>query len=324
MTRFYDIILTQPGNSKPIREWTSHPNGAFNPAAQDIEFDFQIADYAALTNIYVLTIHGVALADLTQANQFAGMQIEIRGGMKAGLPLANPKQAGTLATATVFQAYGNWEGIDQRLDLVIAPSPYTLSAPGNIVLNWKSGQPLSQALQNALSVAYPNIPISITISDQLVQNHDEPHMSSTLEDLAQMIMEITKGNFLGDNYGGVRITLQNGRLFIWDDTFTPPIVQMSFNDFIGQPTWIADNVMICKTVMRADIQVGSLITMPQGLQNLPGLVGTTQQSNPSSHKYQTSFQGGFQVTEIRHIGAYRTPDGSSWSTILKCTPTNPT
>jgi hypothetical protein len=323
VTRYYDITLTPPGASKPARQWTSHPNGAFNPAAQDIEFDFQIADYAALTNIYVLTVHGVPLADLAQANQFAGMQVSIKGGMQTGLPLANPKQAGTLAVASVFQAYGNWEGIDQRLDLVIAPSPYTIGAPGNIVLNWKAGQPLSQALQNTLSVAYPNVPISITISDKIVQSHDEPHMSSTLEDLAQLVMGITKGQFLGDNYGGVRIAIQNGRLFVWDDTYTPPVVQIAFNDFIGQPTWIADNVMICKFVMRGDLQVGSIINMPQGLQNLPGIVGTTQQSNPSSHKYQTSFQGGFQISEIRHVGSYRSPDAGAWCTIVKCLPLNP-
>ncbi|MDP9651707.1 hypothetical protein [Paraburkholderia caledonica] len=324
MTRYYDITLTQSGASKPFRQWTSHPRGVFNPAAPDVEFDFQIADYAALTNIYVLTVHGVALSELTQANQFAGMQITIQGGMKSGLPLANPKQAGTLATGTVYQAYGNWEGIDQRLDLVIAPSPYTLADPGNIVLNWKAGQPLSQALQNALAVAYPNVPIAISISDQIVQAHDEPHMSPTLEDLAQFVMGVTKGSFLGANYGGVRITIQNGRIFVWDDTYTPPVVQIAFNDFIGQPTWIADNVMICKFVMRGDLLSGSTIQMPQGLQNLPGAVGTTQQSNPSSHKYQTSFQGGFQVSEIRHIGAYRSPDGGNWCTVVKCLPLNPT
>ncbi len=324
MSRYFDITLTQPGSTAPFRQWTSHPSGVFNPAAQDVEFDFQIADYAALTNIYVITIYGVALDDLRQASTFAGMKIEVKGGMKAGLPLANPSQANTLAVASIFQSYGNWEGTDQRLDLVIAPSPYTLANPGNIVLNWKAGQTLAQALQNTLSIAYPNVPISISISDQIVQSHDEVHMSPTLEDLAQYVMGVTKGQFLGTGYRGVRITIQNGRILVWDDKYTPPVVQINFNDFIGQPTWIADNTMICKFVMRGDLQVGSIIKMPQGLQNLPGIVGTTQQSNPSSHKYQTSFQGGFQIGEIRHIGSYRTPDGGAWCTVVKCYPLNPT
>ncbi|KFG94406.1 hypothetical protein GQ56_0126480 [Burkholderia paludis] len=250
------------------------------------------------------------------------MQLSLQGGMKTGLPLANPLQAGVLVNGQVFQSYGNWEGTSMRLDLVVLPSSYSLDNPGNIVLNWKAGQPLGPALTNALLVAYPGVPIQMSISDQLVQNHDEVHFSSTLQQLAQCIQDITRGYFLGADYGGVRVTLSNGRFLIWDDTFQPPQIQIEFKDLIGQPTWLANNVMVFKTVLRADLQVGARVLMPKGTQNTPGMVISTQQSFPSTNQnyYQTAFQGLFQIVELRHVGSYRSHDGKSWVTIVKCVP----
>jgi hypothetical protein len=320
--RYYDIVISQTGSATPFREWTSHPNGVFDPNALDVEFDCQVTSFASSPQLFVVTVRGVSLQDLSQANQFKGMQFSLSGGMKAGLPLANPLQSGVLVKGQVFQAYGNWEGTDMRLDLVIAPSTYTLNEPGNIVLNWQAGQQLSQALQQTLSVAYPNVPFTAQVSNQIVQNFNEVHFCSTLQELAQCVQGITSGYFLGSTYSGINLTAQNGQFFVWDSTYSPNPIQIAFTDFVGQPTWIDVNTMICKLVMRADIQLGAVIQMPQGLQNLPGVVTTTQQSFPSSNNYQTAFQGTFNVSDIRHIGSYRSPDGASWVTIVKCLANN--
>lgn len=188
-------------------------------------------------------------------------------------------------------------------------------------LNLVLGQPLGQALTGTLQAAYPGVPIQMSIGDGLVQSHDEIHFCSTLQELAQCVQGITAGYFLGPNYGGVRVALSNGRFLIWDETFQPPQIQIAFTDFIGQPTWLGNNVMVFKAVLRSDLQLGALIRMPQGLQNLPGIVTTTQQSFPSSNNYQTAFQGAFQIVQLRHVGSYRSPDGTSWVTIVNCVPT---
>lgn len=317
--RYYDIVLTAGGSKTPYREWTSHPNGVFDPNALDIEFDCQVANFAASPQIFTVTIRGVSLQDLSQAQQFTGMQFSMKGGMQAGLPLANPKQAGLLVSGEVLQAYGNWEGIDMRLDLVIGPSTYTLNEPGNLVLNWQAGQSLSQALQQTFAVAYPNVPLTANVSSQLVQNFDEVHFCSTLQEMAQCVQGITQGYFLGPGYSGVNITAQNGQFSVWDSTYNPKPIQINFTDFVGQPTWIDVNTMICKLVLRADIQLGAVIQMPQGMQNQPGAVTTSpQQYYPSSANSQTAFQGAFNVSDVRHIGSYRSPDGASWITVIKC------
>jgi hypothetical protein len=51
---------------------------------------------------------------------------------------------------------------------------------------------------------------------------------------------------------------------VFDKTYQPSSIAIQFTDLIGQPTWIEPNTMQVKTVMRADLQVGSIITMPQG------------------------------------------------------------
>ncbi len=102
--RYYDITLTPQGSSTPIKEWTSHPNGNYNPSAQEIEFDILTAPFGTPVGAQAITIYGISLQDLTNAQQFAGMSITISAGMKAGLPLANPKQSGVILVGTVWQA----------------------------------------------------------------------------------------------------------------------------------------------------------------------------------------------------------------------------
>ncbi len=200
----------------------------------------------------------------------------------------------------------------------MVPSAYSLDNPGNIVLNWQANTPLSQALTQTLNTAYPNMTVTMNISDQLVLPNQEVHACSTLTQLAQYIQGMTKGYFLGENYGGVRITIQGGSIVVWDDTYRPDTVQINFSDLVGQPTWIEPNIMQAKFVMRADLQLGSIIAMPQGMQNSPGLFKTTAQSLPSSMKNQSSFQGSFRVNELRNVGMFRNPDGASWVTIANC------
>ena len=314
MSRYYSLELTTSGATTPIRTWTSHPNGIYDPAALQIEYDALVGPYGTPSGGSTITLHGISLQDLTQAQQFAGMTLELKAGMKAGLPLVNPSQAGTILKGQVFQAFGNWEGVNQTLDFVVLPGTYTLDNPGNFVLTWRAGTKLSDALLQTLDVAYPNAPISMNISSDLVQNHDEIGVYDTIDQLAQVVGDITEGVF--DNR--VTIGIQAGKIVVFDTTYSPAPVQLVFTDFIGQPTWINVNTIQVKLVARSDLQMGSIVRMPQGLQNLPGFVNTTASSYPSSIKYQTTFQNNFIVQELRQIGNFRAADASQWITIANC------
>lgn len=312
--RYYELSVTPQGSSKPSRVWTSHPNNVIDRGALQIEYDALVGPYGTPTGASTITLRGIALKDLTQPQQFAGMTLELKAGMKAGLPLVNPSQAGTILKGQVFQAFGNWEGVNQTLDFVVLPGTYTLDNPGNFVLTWRAGTKLSDALLQTLDVAYPDAPISMNISSDLVQNHDEIGVYDTIDQLAQVVGDITEGVF--DNR--VTIGIQAGKIVVFDTTYSPAPVQLVFTDFIGQPTWINVNTIQVKLVARSDLQMGSIVRMPQGLQNLPGFVNTTASSYPSSIKYQTTFQNNFIVQELRQIGNFRAADASQWVTIANC------
>lgn len=330
MTRYYDIALTPAGAGQPIRRWSSHPNGNFNPAALDVDFDMPIAGYDTPTGAMAITIHGVAREDISQAYQFAGMEILVKGGMQRGLPLANPFQSGTLLRGQVFQAFGNWEGTDMRLDLIVYPSRHTNDDPGNFILFWNAGQTLAEALQGTLSTVYRDMPISINIGNNLVFDYPEAHYCATLEELAALVTDITGDIFKQK----VKITIQAGKIFIYDTTYKPNPIQLNFTDLVGQPTWLQQGVMQMKTVMRADLQVGSIITMPtvhyqgkdQIFPNAPGFTTTYASAalSPnggglsSTDKNSPTFTNNFQISELRHLGSFRSPSGEDWVTVFNC------
>jgi hypothetical protein len=102
--------------------------------------------------------------------------------MAKGLPLADPTQAGLLVQGTIQQAFGNWEGTNQTLDIIIiaggqgasGPSIGNPDFPGNYPFICPKGTPLANAIKNTLSTALPNLTQSINISPRLVMNSDQP------------------------------------------------------------------------------------------------------------------------------------------------------
>lgn len=323
--RYYDISITQQGSTTPLLSFTSHPGGVADPGALNVEFDMPFLAYGTPNGGQTLRIEGVPLQILQQSYQLASQPennkytfITMKGGMQAGLPLNNPAQAGIILQGMIFQAYGNWQGTDMSLDLVILPAQFTLDNPGNFVLHWDKGVQLSTALQQCLSTAYPSLQISINIGSQYVNNSGVGyHTAATLDELSAWLFDFTDTNFQSP----VSIAIQKNVVMVYDKSYNPsPTVQLNFNDFLGQPTWVNVNQLQINTVMRADIQIGTIITLPSGLQNAPGFVTTTAASLPSSLKYQSSFQGNFQVIGVRMIGNFRSSDSTNWSTIITCVP----
>jgi len=317
--RYYDIAVTPQGSNTPAMHWTSHPNGQqgiADPGAQNVEFDMPVLPYNTPSGGMSLRIEGVSLQQINQSTQLAGMNLTMRGGMAQGLPLATraANQAGVLVTGQVFQAFGNWIGTDMTLDFVLLPSVYTDDSPGNFILHWPESTPLATALTNMFTTVYPNMPVSIHLGSNLTPAHDCSHTDTTLEGIAAKVYETTTGLFNVKVY----ITIQSGKILVYDDTYKPAPIPIAFTDMIGQPTWIEANTMQLTTNLRADIQVGSEIQMPQGFQNSAGLIGTQAASMPSSIKYQSAFQNAFQVIALRHVGDFRSSDASAWCTVMNC------
>lgn len=318
--RYYDIKLSGG------REFSSLVGGQPDPGALLVEFDVIVQSYAEPYSASVITIWGVSLQDIAQAENFVNQTIQVYGGMSAGLPLATSaaKYAGLLFEGYVYNAFANWIGTEQTLNfIVVAGSPPAgansanakPAPPPNLVLNWKQGTTLQTALQNAIKTAFPGYSVSGTINSGLVLPHDEQGFYESLNQLALYVKQASAA-IIGGTYTGVEISLSSKTFLLFDSSAaaSSTIKQIQFQDLIGQPTWIQSPSIQFKTPMRADIKVGDQIKMP------PTVVNNTQQAQSAQVNQRAAFQGTFIVTLVRHIGNSRQPSGDSWVTVFNAVP----
>lgn len=322
--RYYNIVLTDAAGGQAARQFTSFVGGQSIAGALNVELDIPVAPFATPSGDAYVRIWGISLADIAQASDLNNKAIAVYGGMQKGLPLANPAQAGLLVRGYVFQAFGNWIGTDQTLDLVIrAGSPPTASAGSaqpaqrNVILLWPAGTSLANALKVTLSTAYPGYTIEVNISASLVRPNDVVGVYPDLTTFAQYIKQATQA-ILGGAYAGVDILLTDKTISVYDGTSTSAgsstgkaaNTQIAFQDLIGQPTWIEPAKINFKCVMRADLKVGDTVTMP------PTLTTNSAQAQSSLLNQKATFQGGFQIVDLRHVGNFRQPDAASWVTVI--------
>lgn len=274
--------------------------------ALNIELDIPVVPYAVPMGSGFVRVWGVSLTAISQSSNLNGKLIRVFGGMSKGLPLANPSQSGLLVEGIVQQAFGNWEGVNQSLDLIIQPATGLPTLPLNLVLQWVKGQQLSEVIRNTVSTAFPGYTSEISISDRLVLPADEIAYFQTLAQFAQQI-KLTSQKIIGGDYSGVEVVIRQKQIVVYDGTTQTTPKQILFTDLIGQPTWINAGQIMTKCVMRADLTLGDFVKLP------PGQIVTTPQSY-SQYRSGSAFQGVYQIDQIRHIGNFRQADGASWVT----------
>jgi hypothetical protein len=310
------------------RTFTSYVNGKADAGALQIEFDFNVIQYATAggdSGSY-LKIWGIALSEISKASDYNGMAIRVEGGMQKGLPLATPAQSGLLINGYVDQCFGNWIGTEMTLDFIIRAGTGIVTAPKNIVLNWPKGQPMSTAVTNALAAAFPTKwKSNVAISPNLVLGQNEFGYFETVTQFAQYLNKTSKAIINKATYRGVQIHAVDNVFYVKDDTQgaadstagdvtivtgTPP---KAFNayDLIGQPTWDGPAQYQVTCVLRGDLDIGTTIKLP------PTLV-TTAAGAQSQFRDKLTFSNLFDVVGIRHLGSFRQPSATSWITVLSC------
>src|SRR5579875_2215617 len=141
--RYYSIIISDPATGQVLvpdpvtRKFTRVEPGplaatytslAGNPAlgvtlpgALNIELDVPVSPMSTPLAGSYLRVWGISLQEIAQWNDLQGKAIDVYAGMQKGLPLAKPQQAGLIFHGKIFQAFGNWQGTNQTLDLIINP-----------------------------------------------------------------------------------------------------------------------------------------------------------------------------------------------------------
>lgn len=315
--RYYKIDISDsngkklfPGSLGGLGLTSLLPNGKTNPSALNVEYDIPVSMYAAPDGQALVRIWGLSLKD--NSFNLNDAQVSVYGGMATGLPLANPKQAGLLVKGQVLQGYGNWIGTDQTVDLILSPSTGSVDEPLNITFNWMAGTPMAQAVTTTLKTAFPGIIPTVNISSKLVLPHDSSGYYHSLAEFSEMLREFSQ-SIIGGTYRGVDVAFDGSRIDVLDGTVQPTAKAISFQDLIGQPTWIEPQTIQIKTVMRADIRLGDSVSLPASL-------ATTTQQTFIRFQDKTTFSGNYQVQRVHHYGNFRQPDAASWNTTFEMFP----
>lgn len=338
--RYYSIVITDPvsGNTlvpdpvtRQFKRVASGGNvatytslsagstvttiGGTQQGALKVELDIPTSPFATPQGGSHIKIWGISLTEIGQQSQLNGMNVKISGGMAKGLPLAKPQQSGVLAVGKIFQAFGNWSGVEMTLDLVIIPDAGTSDDPKNIVFNWKAGQTLANALGTTFSTAFPGMTQNINISSNLVLSSDEPGAYGSLVEFSQYVKRLSQ-SIIGGDYTGVDIVFNQDQIYVFDGTTQNTPIQIAFEDMIGQPTWIDPATINVALVMRADLAVGKYVQFPQNLVAPYVLTATPAAAPNAPSRNKSAFQGTFLVTVVHHFGSSRQQDAASWVTMI--------
>ena len=197
------------------------------------------------------------------------------------------------------------------------------------------GTSLAKAIQQALSTAFPNVPINLAISPNLVLVYDDKGYYQSVEQYLNYVKTFSH-SILGTpsttGYQGVRVNRSSSFFDVFDGTVPGSAIQLLFEDLVGQPTSVGANMIQIRTVLRGDIIPNMNVILPQNV-----LVTTFNTGEGSSTfypslpflKYQPgaalTCQGSFMVKSIIHRGHFRNPNAeNNWVTTIDAIPNLPT
>ena len=100
---------------------------------------------------------------------------------------------------------------------------------------------------------------------------------------------------------------------LFDGTESPVFVQLKFDEFIGQPTWVTDSSMVQSVhPMRNDIWLGYEVRYPAGI---PSIIAP--QYSPTLKEYNINESAApLKVFQVRHLGRFRGTGATDWATYV--------
>jgi hypothetical protein len=201
----------------------------------------------------------------------------------------------------------------------------TPQTPLNLILNWQPGTTLGTAIQNTLSTALPGWSSVVNIASSIINAKTAPiagffqNLTQFATFLQQRSIDAIAANPYGgvNNYRGVQLVVNGSTVNVFDgmgSTPAPAAKQIAFNDLVGQPTWQSALVVQVTCVLRGDLAIGQIITLPPSQVSIQSGQGFA----PSAVRDTSIFQGSFRITGLRHVGNYKQPHGEAWVTTIDC------
>jgi hypothetical protein len=307
-------------------------NGLTDPGALNIEMDIPVVSEDIPSGQGYLKIWGISLDMVNNASKLNYKNITIYAGFQKGLPLANaqilasPVRNGIIFKGSIYQAFGNWQGNEQTIEMFLGPQLSPNTKPGQntpMILTCPIGANYGSSIRSALELAgitVDSLSISPSLSTAIL-----PAIGShpTLFDFATAIKSASKATLsFVPGYDGIKIIRKQPNsvtslpmVTVTDNTAPPTSapISINFSDMIGQPVWLDFNTLQLKLMMRSDISIGMQVLLP------PNYAILTAQSQ-SQLKNGIAYTGTAYVNAVRYIGNFRQETGDSWITIVDCFP----
>lgn len=329
--RYYRLEITRPDGSYPpdANGDPIHPFDTLQTPGRGlhIEFDALITGLDTANGGTMLTIYGLPITMLTQAVQLVGCNVRLDAGFQTGLPLADPTQAKTIIRGQVLNAFANWLGTHQTLNLVINPTPFIMDDGTlfSVQMDGVEGEKMSDVLLRCLGKAYrERYDIEVGISDWLIL--PEPWISAYpgIDELATAARSLSKGIIQDKRYLGVQISVQNYKVVAFDGLAAPvnPTVEIQPRELLGQPTWIAYNAVSFKCPLRGDLHVGDYVKLPKDIISGNAAILSVNSADTwavgRTGINEVNFSGEFLIISVRQVGQFLNPDGNNaWVTIYE-------
>jgi hypothetical protein len=314
--RYYTIVITpNPTLGQTFDPVTYTSIGFLGDNYSCLQVDLDIYQAASHTPAPLgsITIYGISFGDINQSNYLPGALIQVFVGMTAGLPFANPDQIGLIVQGTILQAFGNWQGNNVSLSLIITGGAVDPVESINLPLIWRKGDTLTKAVTEALQTGYIGSTVTGSFSQDLVAVQDETAIYTNLKTLSTWVNSASKAINPSPAYSGASI-VNTSSGFILYDNISPQFENtlINYTDLIGNITWLNVATISVKVVMRADLEVGKYISFPV-------LAPVLNTASFAQYRNKLAFNGVFLVTRLRHQGSSRQASADSWVTIIEAT-----
>ena len=314
--RYYTIVITpNPDLGQTFEPVTYTSIGFLGDNYSCLQVDLDIYQAAAHTPAPLgsITLYGVSFDDINQTNYLPGALIQVFVGMTAGLPFANPDQIGLIVQGTILQAFGNWQGNNVALSLIITGGAVDPTESINLPLTWRKGDTLTKAVTDALQTGYIGTNVTGSFSPNLVAVQDEIALYDNLKTFSVWVNSASKAINPSLTYSGASIVNTSSGFVLYDNLSTQSEnTLINYTDLIGNITWLNVATISAKVVMRADLEVGNYISFP-------ALAPVVNTASFAQFRNKLAFEGIFQITRLRHQGSSRQASADSWVTVIEAT-----
>lgn len=289
-----------------------------NGGALHISFDFPVIACDLNVTGGALTLYGLPATMLNQSVNLYLANIRVFAGFQNGLPLATSQAQRIpprmIVSGQIWNAYGNWQGVEQTLNLVVNASEQYDDDGNPLELTYKGtkGEKLSDVIVRMMKGKFKKKAIRVDINPDIVLSESETGITySSISDFAFALKENSKSQ-------DVDIAVTPDTIVVYDRQAHGNSVTIAGWDLIGQPTWIDFNTVSFKIPMRGDISIADRVTLPRSLTSGPaGVLALSNNSRNKAFMNNSFFTGDFQVKSVRHVGDFRNPSGDAWVTIVE-------